>query len=114
MTRYIDVDKFLKSMITKFKCVPLLGVSKYINGEVCFEGEHLDSLINETPTADVVEVVRCKGCKYFYQDGNIKVCKHWNCHSTTDDSYCSYGERRKEDEDDSSVGFWSHTYKERG
>lgn len=97
MARYIDVDKFLKSMITKFKCVPLLGVSKYINGEECFEGEHLDSLINETPTADVVEVVRCKGCKYFYQDGNIKVCRHWNCHSTTDDAYCSYGERRKED-----------------
>ena len=50
MARYIDVDKFLKSMITKFKCVPLLGVSKYINGEECFEGEHLDSLINETHT----------------------------------------------------------------
>ena len=56
MARYIDVDKFLKSMITKFKCVPLLGVSKYINGEECFEGEHLNSLINETPTADVQEV----------------------------------------------------------
>lgn len=54
MTRYIDADKFLKSMITKFKCVPLLGVSKYINGEECFEGEHLNSLINEIPTADVV------------------------------------------------------------
>lgn len=26
--------------------------------------------------ADVVEVVRCKDCKYFYQNGNIKVCKH--------------------------------------
>ena len=45
------------------------------------------------PLANAVEVVRCKDCKYFYQDGNIKVCKHWNCHSTTDDAYCSYGER---------------------
>ena len=54
-------------------------------------------IVDEQPTADVVEVVRCKDCKYFYQNGNIKVCKHWNCHSTTDDAYCSYGERRKED-----------------
>ena len=97
MARYIDVDKFLKSMITKFKCVPLLGVSKYINGEECFEGEPLNLLINETPAADVVEIVRCKDCQYFYQDGNIKVCKHWNCHSTTDDSYCSYA-KKKDDE----------------
>lgn len=56
MARYIDADKFLRSMITKFKCVPLLGVSKYINGEEYFEGEHLNLLINETPTADVQEV----------------------------------------------------------
>lgn len=49
------------------------------------------------PTTDVQDVVRCKDCKYLYQDGNIKVCKHWNCHSTTDDAYCSCGERRKND-----------------
>ena len=48
-------------------------------------------------SSDIVEVVRCKDCKYFYQNGNIKVCKHWNLHSTTDGAYCSYGERRKED-----------------
>ena len=87
MARYIDVDKFLKSMITKFKCVPLLGVSKYINGEECFEGEHLNSLINETPTADVQEVRHGKWekrkeccCEY-----RCSVCEYELCRTT---NYC--------------------------
>lgn len=50
--------------------------------------------VEYSPTADVVEVVRCKDCKYFYQNGNIKVCKHWNCHSTIDDAYCSYAKMK--------------------
>lgn len=98
MARYIDVDKFLKSMITKFKCVPLLGVPKYINGEECFEGEHLNSLINEIPTADVVEVVRCKDC--IHRDPEDKKC---DCSFQAmggilpmdDDDFCSYGEKVK-------------------
>ena len=48
-------------------------------------------------TADVVpksEVVRCKDCKHFYQDRNVKVCRHWNCHSTEEDAYCSYAKKK--------------------
>ena len=73
---------------------------RYIDAEKLCElaRNHIDRTVDcndimRFPFADVVEVVRCKDCKYFYQDGNIKVCKHWNCHSTTDDDYCSYGER---------------------
>jgi hypothetical protein len=55
MARYIDADKFLKDQIRRCGCVPLVGVSKYINGEESFEGDCLDALINEQPTADVVE-----------------------------------------------------------
>ena len=51
--------------------------------------------VEYSPTVDVVEVVRCKDCKYFYQNGNIKVCKHWNCHSTTYDAYCSYAKMKE-------------------
>jgi hypothetical protein len=40
------------------------------------------------------EVVRCKDCKHFYQDGNIKICRHWNCHSTEDNAYCSYAKMK--------------------
>ena len=94
---YVDVDKFLKTMIEKFKCVPLVGVSKYIQGEECFEGEHLDVLIKETPTADVVEVVRCKDCQHLEIDKGLRegrMClmrggAGW-CH---DNDFCSYGEK---------------------
>lgn len=58
MARYIDAENFLESIIEKFKCVPLVGVTKYINGEEYFEGNTLDILINEQPTADVEEVKR--------------------------------------------------------
>lgn len=47
--------------------------------------QQIDDVVNP----NVQEVIRCKDCKYFYQDSNIKVCKYWNCHSTTDDAYCS-------------------------
>lgn len=42
------------------------------------------------------EVVRCKDCEHFYQDGNIKICRHWNCHSTEEDAYCSYAKMKGE------------------
>ena len=103
MARYIDAEKFLKSMIAKFKCVPLVGVSKYIQGEECFEGEPLDSLINEAPTVDVVEVVRCENCKRRVDyEGRIMCNKFghkfqgewYGLSATAKYHFCSYGERR--------------------
>ena len=105
MARYIDAEKFLKSMIAKFKCVPLVGVSKYIQGEECFKGEPLDSLINEAPTADVVEVVRCEKCKYCDHCYPAKAIDEepvegWYCNLNSKyvlpTHFCSYGERREE------------------
>ena len=56
MNRYIDADKLLKSTISKYRCVPLVGIPSYRNGEEYFDGEDFDDLINNTPTADVTEV----------------------------------------------------------
>jgi hypothetical protein len=49
--------------------------------------------IKKTPTADVVEVVRCKDCKY--QDECLQKvdCEYLN----REIFYCSYGERRTDD-----------------
>ena len=54
------------------------------------------SEIEFTPTADVVEVVRCKDCAHkgaaFCMAGDFPLTKeNENC-------YCSYGERRSENE----------------
>ena len=47
--------------------------------------------LNEEPTADVVEVVRCKDCEYFSQKENaIPVCKYLS-KPTGLDGYCQWG-----------------------
>lgn len=52
-----------------------------------------EQLLDEIPAADVVEVVRCKDCKY-----NIGTKKCLNPDSffavPKDDDFCSYGERK--------------------
>ena len=52
--------------------------------------------INRAPEADVVEVVRCKDCKYHRDlDGGVKCDRMDGLLMTLPNDYCSYG-RRKE------------------
>ena len=56
-------------------------------------------VLEELPSADVVEVVRCKDCKHYIYDGDRWLCKVLsnNYEPIVDldsDGYCSYGERR--------------------
>lgn len=70
----------------------------------CFyvnEKEPLKSLdelihrINNAPTVDAVEVVRCKDCKKWEYDENFSGwCVEWR-RRTLGDHFCSYGERRE-------------------
>lgn len=55
--------------------------------------------IEYAPTADVVEVVRCKDCKHFGRDmGHGKHdCKKYEMPYCLENDYCSYGERRTEE-----------------
>ena len=51
----------------------------------------VEQVVEDTPTADVVQVVRCKDCKYFSEFqhcGVLGFCEP--------NEYCSRGERRKE------------------
>ena len=54
------------------------------------------SRINAQPAVDVVEVVRCKDCKYFGKDlGYGKHdCKKYEMPYCLENDYCSYGERK--------------------
>ena len=54
--------------------------------------------IKNVPSADVVEVVRCKDCKY--HDANWSSCTHWyddpfDQQNVKDTDYCSYGEKKE-------------------
>lgn len=66
-----------------------------------FDRARAKVIIMGQPTADVVEVVRCKDCVY-WQDNNDgyphKECR-WGKDETPDAyDFCSYGERRTDDD----------------
>ena len=73
------------------------------NGDI-ISSEEVEEAIVEAPAVDAVPVVRCKDCKHFY-DTHINPahsCKRggtqvWDVSFTPDD-FCSYGERRDDDD----------------
>ena len=75
---------------------------------VKFACRHVDGKLDANdiarfPTADVVPVVRCKDCKYYYRaDKDTCLCTHKKnltfktALTISREHYCSYGERREE------------------
>lgn len=86
MGRYIDRSKF-EQLITERD---LRTISTKTIGEC------LDKSL-----ADVVEVVRCKDCKFWNKDENRGICDEWSdfedgiSRYTGADDYCSCGERKE-------------------
>lgn len=98
--RLIDADALKKELAISGSCnncaySSIFGCLEDIRAaDVCIS-------INEAPTVDAVPVVRCKDCIY-WQDNNggypHLMCR-WNTDETPDeDDYCSWGERRDEDD----------------
>ncbi len=93
MAEYIDRGELLKEL----ERFPHLGTA--------------GSIVRGMKEADVVEVVRCKDCKYWVHDKRSYdrgyhfgecTCPHWegssvwDRHDTTEDDYCSQGERKEQ------------------
>lgn len=81
MARYIDADKLIKKV---FPYDVIDKKSYTINAKTIFEA------INNAPTEDVAEAVRCKDCKH--RNPNCYKCMRDNLWHGSDD-FCSYGER---------------------
>ena len=79
MARYIDADDFLDLFY-----VASMGQDKRFIQTV-------EQVIEDTPTADVVEVIRCKDCTEW--DSKECECSHW--YGFRENDFCSYGERRE-------------------
>lgn len=90
MSRYIDADELI-----------FFGLDNP-------DDEHLfefvpKEFIDNAPTADVVEVVRCKDCTWWksifsWNGKEHKVCVRESAEpSRESDDYCSYGERREDE-----------------
>ena len=85
MARYIDADN-LKEDIAGAR---IIQKPKYLDAEETL------SIIDMQPTADVVEVVRCKNCKHFdsHPEGLYGDCTLSGDYQGNYE-YCSYGERK--------------------
>jgi hypothetical protein len=97
--RLIDVNKVIDSMQ---KCLDESPDKK--DSVAYFAFESIITALNQEPTVDAVEVVRCKDCKHWQPSGSmagnreddlqpIGGCEWANCCRKAND-FCSYGEKR--------------------
>ena len=97
MSRYIDADKLKE----RLDLVSVDAITLYEMG--INAGLHrAEAEVEMLPTANVVEVVRCKDCIYY--DANCCFNPQWDMESSPEvpmvreTDYCSYGERRDQNE----------------
>ena len=96
MSRYIDADKMLKEYQETLCFNVLCSLCPFLDN-IKDDNCQVEKWINEQPTADVIEVVRCKDCKHGSQYTNDKVWCSLGATSYRLNDYCSYGERREDD-----------------
>lgn len=89
MSEYIE----RKAVINKVNEIP----AHFDNGDIRYGIELAIQTIKDTPTADVVEVVRCKDCRYYVAEYCTRDIKsRTNMFYMRADDFCSYGERKDE------------------
>ena len=82
MSRYIDADKLMNyANNMKDKTIDANDIARF-------------------PTADVVEVIRCKDCLHFDNETKWTVCTRWSADpyeqaSVGKNDFCSHGEREE-------------------
>lgn len=90
MPRYIDAEKLIRDLIDNRSFSPAI----------------VKNAIENAPTCDVVEVVRCKDCEYCHisidpkTKISVQVCGYVGYNpvqssQVTDNDYCSHGERKE-------------------
>lgn len=97
MARYIDADSTVKAIRDKFNIyfeIPCDSDDRRVQEII----GKVKNTIQEQPTADVVEVVRCKDCEEWKRNVGFADSPngHCFCHDidTNGFDFCSYGERR--------------------
>ena len=61
-----------------------------------YHPEDVMEYIDNAPTMDAVEVVRCRECKHLYNRLGYYCCRnHKGLELITEDSFCCYGERKE-------------------
>lgn len=87
MSEYIE----RKAVINKVNEIP----AHFDNGDIRYGIELAIQTIKDTPTADAVEVVRCKDCRHYVAEYCTRDIKsRTNMFYMRADDFCSYGERK--------------------
>jgi hypothetical protein len=89
--RYIDADELMQKLS---RMIDYCGKDPKVSGLTALF--QVGDAIMDCPTADVVEVVRCKDCVNLYKGEFQSTCRYATYIYSMDD-YCSHGER-KDDE----------------
>ena len=93
MPRYIDANDLIS----------VLDILCDKGGDIRY-WEQLKWIVADCPTADVVEVVRCKDCKYFLNSNekcsliDTRLQFYATDKSWASDCFCAWGERRDDAE----------------
>lgn len=97
--RLIDADKTIGLLKTRLYETALNNATVNCDASQLYSecaDNRIEAWIDEMPTVDAVEVVRCRDCKWFVGER----CRHKR--SNLNDSrkptdFCSWGERREDD-----------------
>lgn len=93
MSRYIKTDALMKDIWSLYRDEDHVDYNVAIADAL--------NVIDEQPTADVVEVVRCKDCKHAeiqdYAPPSCRYCCKYSALYHAKNFYCSMGERREDD-----------------
>lgn len=81
MSRYIDAELL----------EPDTEWDDYEDGFISYSQLNIDT----AETADVVEVVRCKDCRYWNHETDLTYCSKKTWLGTDAEDFCSFGERRE-------------------
>lgn len=90
MKEYIEKEAF-KQHLRELK----KQVNEIMPGQSVISGTTLSELIDRFPAADVVEVVRCKDCRYLTYSDMYGECGKALLGVVTPNDYCSHGERKE-------------------
>ena len=94
---YIDREKTIKDIESKRLAFDTAKIS--VAEALRIQGKAIREAIENAPSADVVEVVRCSECKYnpnYKRAKGMVWCRKFR-QDVRSDGFCSYGKRRTDD-----------------
>ena len=96
MARLIDADALLDEFLKRYT---ERERSRNLVFAACEIKQDFADMISDFHTVDAVPVVRCKDCKWLYDEMDDYCCRsHRGLVRICENSFCSYGERKDGDD----------------